>query len=196
MLGSAGQAAFNSANTIYLLLLTIATGGIPLSISKMISQRYALGRADEAKRIYKAALMFGAGTGLLLATAMFVFAPVYAKISKVPDLVLSLRAIAPALLLFPIIAMMRGYFQGRQIMSAGGISQIMEQILRLIGGIGLAFIVLGWGWGDEYGAAAVAFGSVLGSIGAFSVMMWFWRKLKNKTWGSWPNRPEQAIIRL
>jgi O-antigen/teichoic acid export membrane protein len=180
MLGSAGQAAFNSANTIYLLLLTIATGGIPLSISKMISQRYALGRPDEAKRIYQAALMFGAVTGVLLATAMFVFAPAYEKISKVPDSILSLRAIAPALLLFPIIAMMRGYFQGRQIMSAGGISQIMEQILRLIGGIGLALIVLGWGWGDEYGAAAIAFGSVLGSIGAFGVMMWFWRKLKKQ----------------
>ncbi|OBZ09390.1 polysaccharide biosynthesis protein [Bacillus sp. FJAT-26390] len=180
MLGPAGQAAFNSANTIYLLLLTIATGGIPLSISRMISTRYALGRPDEAKRIYKAALMFGTVTGVLLATAMFVFAPAYERISKVPDSVLSLQAIAPALLLFPIIAMMRGYFQGRQIMSAGGISQIMEQILRLIGGIGLALIVLGWGWGDKYGAAAIAFGSVLGSIGAFSVMMWFWRKLKKQ----------------
>ena len=180
MLGSVGQAAFNSANTIYLLLLTIATGGIPLSISKMISQRYALGRPDEAKRIYQAALMFGAATGLLLATAMYVLAPAYERLSRVPDSALSLQAIAPALLLFPIIAMMRGYFQGRQIMAAGGISQIMEQILRLIGGIGLAFIVLGLGWGDKYGAAAVAFGSVLGSIGAFSVMMWFARKLKKQ----------------
>ncbi len=42
-------------------------------------------------------------------------------------------------------------------MAAGGISQIMEQILRLIGGIGLALIVLGLGWGDKYGAAAIAF---------------------------------------
>lgn len=180
MLGPAGQASVNSANTIYLLLLTIATGGIPLSISKMISQRYALGRPEEAKRIYQAALMFGAVTGILLTIAMFVFAPAYARVSKVPDSVLSLQAIAPSLLLFPIIAMMRGYFQGRQIMSAGGISQIMEQILRLIGGIGLALIVLGLGWGDKYGAAAIAFGSVLGSIGAFSVMMWFARKLKKQ----------------
>lgn len=174
------QTAFNSANTIYLLLLTIATGGIPLSISRMISQRYALGRPDEAKRIYKAALMFGAVTGLLLASALFGFAHAYERISKVQDSYLSLQAIAPALLLFPIIAMMRGYFQGRQIMSAGGISQIMEQILRLIGGIGLALIVLGLGWGDEYGAAAIAFGSVLGSIGAFAVMLRFGRKLKKQ----------------
>lgn len=180
MLGPDGQAAFNAANQLYLLLLTVATGGIPVTISKMISQRYALGRPDEAKRIYKAALLFGAVTGVILAAAMFVTAPAYAKISKVPYAALSLQAIAPALLLFPVIAMTRGYFQGRQIMSAGGISQIVEQILRIIGGIGLALIILGLGYGDDWGAAAIAFGSVFGSLGAFAVMLWFARKLKKQ----------------
>jgi stage V sporulation protein B len=180
MLGPDGQAAFNAANQIYLLLLTIATGGIPITISKMISQRYALGRPDEAKRIYKAALLFGAVTGLILASAMFGLAPLYARIAKIPFAALSLQAIAPSLLLFPVIAMTRGYFQGRQIMAAGGISQIVEQILRIIGGIGLALIVLGWGWGDDWGAAAIAFGSVFGSIGAFMVMLRFGRKLKQQ----------------
>ncbi|RCW41967.1 putative polysaccharide biosynthesis protein [Paenibacillus prosopidis] len=193
MLGPDGQAAFNAANTIYLLLLTIATGGIPVTISKMISQRYALGRPDEAKRIYKAALLFGAVTGLLLAVAMFGFAPLYGRISKEPYTVLSLQAIAPALLLFPVIAMTRGYFQGRQIMAAGGISQIVEQILRIIGGIGLALIVLGWGWGDEWGAAAIAIGSVFGSIGALSVMLWFGRKLKKQDHSERSGSPNTAI---
>ncbi|MBD2868094.1 putative polysaccharide biosynthesis protein [Paenibacillus arenilitoris] len=180
MLGADGQAAFNQANQLYLLLLTVATGGIPVTISKMISQRYALGRPEEARQIYKAALLFGAVTGVLLAVAMFVLAPQYAELSKVPQSTLSLKAIAPALLLFPIIAMTRGYFQGRQIMSAGAISQIVEQILRILGGIGLALIILGLGWGDEWGAAAIAFGSVFGSIGAFVVMLRYARKLKRQ----------------
>lgn len=180
MLDHDGQVAFNVANTVYLLLLIIATGGIPSAISKMVSQRYALGRPDEAKRIYKAALVFGAVTGVLLATAMFTLAPFYTKIVKAPFAELAVQAIAPALLLFPIIAMMRGYFQGRQLMAAGGISQIIEQILRVIVGIGLALVILGWGWGDKWGAAAVAFGSVFGSIGAFGVMLWFGRKLKKQ----------------
>lgn len=192
MLGSAGQSAFNSANQVYLLLLTIATGGIPISISKMISERYALGRPDEAKRIYKAALMFGAIAGFILAIAMITLAPTYERITKVPYTALSLQAIAPALLLFPIIAMMRGYFQGRQIMAAGGISQIIEQILRVIGGIGLALIVLGWGWGDDKGAAAIAFGSVFGSIGALSVMLTFARKLKRQDKAEQGSSPEKG----
>jgi O-antigen/teichoic acid export membrane protein len=180
MLGEAGQGAFNLANSWYLLLLTVATGGIPITISKMISQRYALGKPEEAKQIYKAALLFGAISGLVLATGMFAFAPLIAKFAKVPSSVMALQAIAPALLLFPAIAMTRGYFQGRQIMSAGGISQIVEQILRIIGGIGLALIILGLGYGDDWGAAAIAFGSVFGSIGAFAVMLWFARKLKRQ----------------
>ncbi|WP_029192214.1 putative polysaccharide biosynthesis protein [Paenibacillus harenae] len=180
MLGADGQASFNLANTMYLLLLTVATGGIPVTISKMISQRYALGRPDEAKQIYKAALLFGTVTGVLLAIGMFVFAPLIAQIAKLPSSVLSLRAIAPALLLFPVIAMTRGYFQGRQIMSAGAISQIVEQILRIIGGIGLALIILGLGWGEEWGAAAIAFGSVFGSIGAFGVMLRYAGKMRKQ----------------
>lgn len=180
MLGKDGQLAFAVANQVYLLLLVVATGGIPSAISKMVSQRYALGRPEEARRIYKAALLFGAVTGLLLATAMFILAPVYTDIVKKPIADLAVRAIAPALLLFPIIAMMRGYFQGRQFMAAGGISQIIEQILRVIGGIGIALIVLAWGWGDAWGAAAVTFGSVFGSIGAFVVMVYFGRKLRRQ----------------
>lgn len=180
MLGKDGQLAFAVANQVYLLLLIVATGGIPSAISKMVSQRYALGRPEEAKRIYKAALIFGAVTGVLLATAMFTLAPMYTHIVKKPIADLAVRAIAPALLLFPIIAMMRGYFQGRQLMAAGGISQIIEQILRVIVGIGLAVVVLAWGWGDAWGAAAVTFGSVFGSIGAFSVMLWYGRRLKKQ----------------
>lgn len=181
MLKEEGAIAFGLANQVYLVLLIIATAGFPSAISKMVSERYALGRPDEAKRIYHAALVFGAVTGLILSTALFVLAPVHAQyIAKTPSATLSIRAIAPALLLFPIIAMMRGYFQGRQLMSAGGISQIVEQFLRVFLGIGLGLIVLGWGWGDEWGAAAVTFGSVFGSIGAFSVMLWFGRKLKKQ----------------
>ncbi|MGI2295193.1 putative polysaccharide biosynthesis protein [Paenibacillus sp. GXUN7292] len=180
MLDKEGMIAFTIANQVYMVLLIIATAGFPSAVSKMVSQRYALGQQAEAKRIFQAALVFGAVTGLILATALFVFAPAYATLAKLPSAYLAVRAIAPALLLFPIIAMMRGYFQGRQLMSAGGISQIVEQFLRVILGIGLGLIVIALGWGDSWAAAAVTFGTVFGSIGAFSVMIWFGRKLKKQ----------------
>ncbi|MFD1956211.1 polysaccharide biosynthesis C-terminal domain-containing protein [Paenibacillus thailandensis] len=181
LMKDAGDAYFGVANTVYLTLLVIATGGIPSAISKMVSERYALGRPDEAQQIYKAALLFGIVTGLIMTALLYIFAPYYAvHIVKTPGAETSIRAIAPALLLFPVIAMMRGYFQGRQMMSAGGISQIVEQIMRVVVGVALAFIVFAWGWGDRWTAAAATFGSVFGSIGAFAVMLWFARKLRRQ----------------
>ncbi|SFF30531.1 stage V sporulation protein B [Paenibacillus algorifonticola] len=178
MLSKEGLASFTVSNNLYLTLLIVATGGIPSAISKMVSERYALGRQQEAQRIYKAALLFGLVTGLILATLLYVFAPQLAASQDLPDAVFAIRAIAPTLLLFPLIAMMRGYFQGRQLMMAGGLSQIMEQIMRVIVGVGLAILVLAWGWGDQMGAAAASFGNFFGAIGAIAVMVWYAVKLR------------------
>ncbi|NBD26212.1 putative polysaccharide biosynthesis protein [Paenibacillus glycinis] len=181
MTDSHGGGYFTVANNIYLMLLIVATGGIPSAISKMVSERYALGRPDEAQRIYKAALLFGAITGVLITVLLLIFAPFYAThIAEKPGAALAVRAIAPALFFFPVIAMMRGYFQGRQFMAAGGVSQIVEQILRVITAVGLAYLVLAWDWGQSWIAAAATFGSVFGSLGAFAVMLSYARKLKRQ----------------
>lgn len=181
MLSKDGGAYFTAANNIYLLLLVIATGGIPSTISKMVSERYAQGRIGEARQIYRAAVFFGIGTGIVISIVLYWTAPfIAATFSRLPGAATAIRAIAPALLLFPAIAMMRGYFQGRQLMTAGGVSQVIEQILRVIVGVGLALLVLSWGYGDEWVAAAATFGSVLGSVGAFLVMLWYAFRLRRQ----------------
>ncbi|ETT78922.1 polysaccharide biosynthesis protein [Paenibacillus sp. FSL R7-277] len=173
-----GNAAFTQANTVYLLLLPLATAGIPSTLSKMVSERYALNRPHEAQQVYRAALIFAAVVGVLMSVALYIAAPYYAESSKVPESTLAIRAIAPALLLFPAIAMMRGYFQGRNNMMAGGISQIVEQIARVSTAILLAFILLRQGYSNTWMAAGASFGSVLGSIGAFGVMLYYAMKLR------------------
>ncbi|MFD0715232.1 oligosaccharide flippase family protein [Paenibacillus sp. GCM10027626] len=180
LLDAAGNTYFNAANNVYLLLLVVATGGIPSAISRMVSERYALGRVTEAKQIYRAALWFGAAAGIVIAILLFMLAPVFAQWTGKEDADLAIAAIAPALLVFPVIAMMRGYFQGRQMMMAGGISQIIEQIARVITAIGLVVLILSWGWGQRWLAAGAAFGSVFGSLGAFAVMLYYARKLRKQ----------------
>ncbi len=179
MLTEAGDGYFSAANNIYLLLLVIATGGLPSTISKMVSERYAQGRIGEAEEIYRASLYFGVVTGVLIAGLLYLFAPFIAThVSHNPGAAQSIRAVAPTLLLFPVIAMMRGYFQGRQFMTAGGVSQIIEQILRVVAGVGIALVLLQWGYSDEWVSAGAVYGSVFGSIGAFLVMLWYAYKLK------------------
>ncbi|WP_373230271.1 oligosaccharide flippase family protein [Cohnella sp.] len=197
LMGDLGNIYFTNANNIYLLLLIVATAGIPSAVSKMVSGRYAVGRVLEAQQVYRAALLFGAVAGIVITAGLWLVAPYYAEtILQEPDASAAIRAIAPSLLLFPLIAMMRGYFQGRQFMTAGGISQIMEQILRVIAAVTLAFAVYSMDPANEKGiASGASFGSVFGSIGAFAVMLYYARKLKANDRAE-PNNQRDASQKL
>ena len=177
MLGNEGMAAFVIANNIYLVLLLVATAGIPSALSKLISERLALGLEQEAREIYRAALTFSVTAGMVITILLFGAAPTYARAIGNPDSALAIRALAPALLVFPTIAIMRGYFQGHQNMTAGAMSQIYEQFVRVGGAIVLAWMILQMGYGTKEAAAAASFGGVLGSLAAFIVMLVYSRKL-------------------
>lgn len=178
LLGTAGAAMFAQANNVYLMLLPLATAGIPSALSKLVSEKIALGRREEAELIYRASLKFAVVAGLVITVPLFIAAPYFADYVKVPGSAVAIRAIAPALLLFPIIAMMRGYFQGRQMMMAGGISQIVEQFARVGTSVLLAAIFLGLGSGEDWIAGGASFGGVMGAVGALAVMMIYMRRLR------------------
>ncbi|WP_324617924.1 putative polysaccharide biosynthesis protein [Cohnella cholangitidis] len=180
LLNDLGNIYYNVANNIYLLLLIVATAGIPSAVSKMVSGRYAIGRVMEAQQVYRAAMLFGAAAGVIITIGLWLVAPFIAKsILNEPEAASAIRAIAPSLLLFPMIAMMRGYFQGRQFMTAGGISQIIEQILRVFAAVAIAYALYAIDKTDQQGiASGASLGSVFGSIGAFAVMLYYSRKLK------------------
>ncbi len=196
MLGPVGNASFTVANNVYLMLLTVATAGIPSTLSKMISERYALDRPEEAGRIYYAALLFSGMMGVVITVLLYVFAPWYAALTETPESVPAIRALAPALILFPTIAMMRGYFQGRNMMAVGGVSQIIEQVARVFTAILLAYILLKMNKPGETIAAGASFGGVLGSLGAFGIMLMASSKLaknERKKGRTLINRHDQTI---
>lgn len=178
MLGSVGNAAFAASQTVYLMLLAVATAGIPSTLSKIVSERYALNNVYEAERVYYAALLFGLISGLTATILLIVFAGLYAQMIQLPEAAPAIRMLAPSLLLFPVIAMMRGYTQGRNMMQASGVSQIMEQILRVVTAIGLAYLLMSAGQSQQWTAAGASFGGVAGSCGAFIVMIHYSRKLR------------------
>lgn len=175
LLGDAGMATYGIAYNVYSALLVVATAGIPSALSKLISDRTALGRHREAADIYSAAVKFALVTGVVMTLLLFAAAPYYAvHVTKDTEAALAIRALAPALLIFPLIAVMRGYYQGRQMMLAQGISQIVEQILRVLTAVVLAAVFIWLGYETEIAAAGASFGGVTGAIGALCVMLWFW----------------------
>ncbi|CAG7616546.1 Lipid II flippase MurJ [Paenibacillus solanacearum] len=177
LLGDIGMAAYGIAFNLYSVLLVVATAGIPSALSKMISERTALGRHAEADRIYKAALLFAAGAGVVMTLLLYIGAPYFAESIINPQAALPIRAIAPALLLFPLIAIMRGYFQGRRMMMPNGISQIIEQIFRVATSVALAYLLLGHSL--EFAVAGASFGGVIGSIAAAAVMLYYAMRLRS-----------------
>ncbi|MEC0330264.1 polysaccharide biosynthesis protein [Paenibacillus macerans] len=195
ILGSVGNASYSQANNAYFMLLTLATAGIPSTLSKMVSERHALNRPDEARRVYHAALIFAAAAGVIMFALLFAMAPYYAKASGVPESVVAIRALAPALLLFPLIAIIRGYLQGRNIMIAGGISQVIEQIVRVTTGIVLAFMLYNWGFSGKDIAAGATFGAVLGGVAALIVMLYFSVKMlrQDRTERAQDAKPEEKL---
>lgn len=177
ILGDYGLATYGIAYSVYGMLLIVATAGIPSALSKMISERYATEQFEDAQRIYRAAVWFALAGGIVFTVLLYVSAPFYAEhVAKDPEAELAIRAIAPALLIFPLIAIMRGYFQGRQVMKAGGLSQIFEQIVRVSTAVCIAYAFLWWGYSDRTIAAGASFGAVTGAIAAFLVMLYFQRK--------------------
>lgn len=178
LLGDYGMALYGIAYNIYFMLLIIATAGIPSALSKLISERADTGRAGEASSIYRAAMVFASVAGVLTTALLIAVAPLYARMIDAPDATLAIQALAPALLLFPMIAIMRGYFQGMQFMTAGGLSQIVEQILRVAGAVLLAWLLLRYGYGGTAAVAGASFGGVLGAVGAFAVMLYYMRRLR------------------
>jgi stage V sporulation protein B len=177
-----GLGSYGVAFNLYQNLLVIATAGIPSALSKLISETTALGKQQEADRIYRAALLFAAGAGLVMAVLLYVLAPWYAAdVSGDAKAVLATQAIAPALLVFPLIAVMRGYFQGRQRMLPNGMSQVIEQVFRLVAAVGLAYMLLPVG--EVQAIAGASFGGVVGGLAALAVMVYYAVKLRRSERG-------------
>ncbi|KIL42407.1 membrane protein [Gordoniibacillus kamchatkensis] len=176
LLEDKGMGSYGMAFNLYQNLLVIATAGIPSALSKLVSEHTGLGRHNEAERIYRAAVWFALGAGAVMAVLLYIIAPFYAAAD--PKAIPATRAIAPALLMFPLIAVMRGYFQGRQHMMPNGISQIVEQVFRLVVAVGLAYALLHVG--EVEAIAGASFGGVVGGVAALAVMMYYMAKLRRR----------------
>ena len=172
-----GMAYYSPAYYIYAVLLVVSTSGIPIAISRMVSERYAIGRYDEADRVFHISryLMIGLGTAGFI--VLFFFAEPIAAAIRLEGSALAMRATAPALFLVPIMSSYRGYFQGQQLMAPTALSQTVEQIFRVVFGLLLAVLLMrGTLFAASYtdlqrGAAGGCFGASAGAIGGLAVMV-------------------------
>ena len=175
-----GMAYYSPAYYIYAVLLVVSTSGIPIAISRMVSERYAIGRYDEADRVFRISRYLMLGLGAAGFIVLFFFAGVIASATHLEGSELAMQATAPALLLVPIMSSYRGYFQGQQLMAPTALSQTVEQIFRVVFGLLLALLLMrgslfAASFTDlQRGAAGGCFGASAGAVGGLAVMIFIY----------------------
>ena len=164
LIGEEGMGYYQAAYPVYTLFLTLATAGFPTALAKLVSEKNAIGDYKGAHKIFKVSYTILFMTGIL-AFCVFFFGADYIvnNIMKNPGAYNAMIAIAPALIFVPLMSSYRGYFQGRKEMSKIAISQISEQLFRVVLGIGLASYLMGE-FGPEMGAAGAITGATVGAI--------------------------------
>jgi len=177
MIGDVGMSYYQSAYPIYVVFLTLATAGIPIAISKMVSERIAIENYYGAHKVFKISFFLLFAIGAVSSSIVFFGAGIISDMVSVPEARYSMRAIAPALLIVPMMAAYRGYFQGMQNMKPTAVSQSIEQFFRVSCGLFLAYYFLSMGL--QFSAAGAAFGATAGSIaGLICVVIIYFKKRK------------------
>ena len=191
MIGAVGMAYYQPAYYIYNLFLVLATSGIPVAISRMVSERISCGQFYEADRVFKISRTLMLTIGCCSFVAVFFGAELFAELSNVPNAALAVKAISPALILVPFMASYRGYFQGMQEMTPTAVSQFVEQFFRVAVGLTLAYTLFhsmmkamqagGSAFTpEEAGAAGATVGAAAGAVGGLLVMLIVYYKNKGK----------------
>ncbi len=168
-----GMAYYQAAYPTYVFLLAIASAGMPVAISKMVSERIALNDYKGANDVFRKALRSLLLIGVVASVLMVLLSNPIANIVGIPESSYSFIAIAPSLFFVAVISAYRGYFQGLQMMSPTAFSQLIEQAGKL--GLGLYFAYLWKDYGLEYGAAGAMLGVTISEILAFIFMLAVYR---------------------
>ncbi len=169
ILGDGGMAYYNVANRLYVLLFTISTAGLPTALALMTSRARAQGNLKEAKKIFRVALIFFTAIGLLGTVILMIFCRGFASMHKgLEDAWLAILLIAPTVTLISVTSAFRGYYQGYQHMMPTAVSEIIEALCKLIGGLGFANYAISKGYPlwktAAYSVVGLTLGVALGMV--------------------------------
>lgn len=222
IIGTRGITLYGAAYNIYAIFLNLSTMGLPLAISKMVSEYNTLDYQQAKKRTYKLAGSFMIITSIIATLLLLIIAPVLAKniikvnigsMSSIPLGTLNfsyaeqivgvhmihgitqvIRVSATAILFVTLISMIRGYLQGMKYISPSSISQVIEQFVRVV------VIVLGsymcmniLGTSLSFAVSVAVFGATLGAIFAWIYLIFKKRKIPEVK--NYEIKEEEKVIR-
>ena len=172
------NALFNMGYQVYATFLLISTVGLPTAMAKQIAKYNALDRQDVSYYLVREFFKLMLLLGLIFAAFMYLFSPILAAMSGSKEqLTPVMYSLVPPILIFPAMSIMRGFFQGHNNMKPYAISQILEQIARVIWIWGATFFIMKLGSGDYLQAVVQStFGAFVGMIASIAVLLFALQK--------------------
>ena len=175
-----GASLYQYGYVPYTIFLTVATAGVPLAVSKFVSKYNAIGEYAVGRKLFKSGLVLMTLTGVVSFLIMYAFAPIFAEMTiKSDEQVISvaqvttvIRAVSFALIIIPFMSLIRGFFQGHQSMGPTAVSQVIEQIVRIVFLLGGIYVVLNILDGTVTTAISVAtFAAFVGGLASLGALI-------------------------
>ncbi len=166
IVGEEGNGIYAAANQVYVLLYAITNVGLPVAISKLVSELIAVGNYKDAVRSFKIARFLLIILGVISAAIMAIFAKKIAIVMHYEKSYLAILFLSPAFLFTAVSSAYRGYFQGRGNMIPTAISQILEQVVNAVFTLVFASILIkkGLEWGCAGGMIGTALAAFIAAI--------------------------------
>lgn len=189
IIGEKGGALYGYAYSIYLVFMAISSAGIPLAISKLISEYQTLGYYDAKQRAFKIGKQISITLGIICFITLFIFAkPLAVAIlgdlkggNTIEDVTFVIRVISTAILVVPVLSVYRGYFEGHKFITPTAISQVFEQVMRVLVIVIGSFLTLKIFKLSLTTAVGVAvFGATVGSLASYFYLIEKRHKNKQK----------------
>lgn len=187
LVGKQGGALYSYGYVPYQIFISLATAGVPLAVSKFVSKYNALGEYRTGYRLFRSGLVLMTATGIAACVILYVIAPWLApfvideqmKGNSVADVVTVIRAVSFALIIVPVMSLIRGFFQGHESMGPTAASQVIEQLIRIVFLLASCYIVLRVLHGSLVTAVSLAtFAAFVGALGGLAILVWYWWKRK------------------
>ena len=172
IIGAQGNTDFTNAYNIYAVLLTVSTAGLPVAVSKLVSEANAQGRRNQVRRTFQLALGMFLVLGGVSFLLMYFRADMLAAMMNDTKAAPGIRALAPAVICVGCLAALRGYTQGHLNMTPTSVSQIIEAACKLAIGLPLAWWLINkLSQPPEIGAAGAITGVTVGTVVALVYMV-------------------------
>ncbi|MFC5648905.1 oligosaccharide flippase family protein [Paenibacillus solisilvae] len=161
---------YNAVYPLYQLLLVMVTAGFPVAVSLLVAEHEAVDDRLGARRVLKASMLLLFLSGIAGFMLMWLGADQIAGWIGDPSTVQAVKAASLALWFTPVMAALRGYYQGRGQMLPSAVSQLSEQLVRVTAMITMLWIGWQFSWSDAALAAGATSGSAFGGAAGLAVM--------------------------